>query len=77
MTSETLAAVMEPTILAAIHAEFGTEIAFDPDRLQAQAARLASAIAQGVANGLVPYLQSPATQVVGPGTPPPVIGSLA
>lgn len=65
LTAEAMKAAIQPTIEAALRAEFGTEIAVDEARSVAQIERLAAALAQGVADGLVPLLTNPAvTQVV-------------
>lgn len=70
MTADTLAAAIRPTILAALQAEFADEIGTDADTFSGQVGRLSQALASGIATGLVPYLQSPATVVTVPGQPP-------
>lgn len=63
MTTEGLAQALAPTIQAALVAEFGAELEQD-EAFAAKVERISRALAAGVANGLVPYLQGAETVVV-------------
>lgn len=61
MTTETLTAALTPAIAAALEASFA---AVPLPGGEEERAKLAAALASGIAAGLVPYLQSEQTVVV-------------
>lgn len=65
MTAAALATALTPTITAALQAEFADETAGSPDAFATKITRLSSALATGIAEGLVPYIQAQ-SQVVNP-----------
>ena len=73
MTVAGLAAARTPTITAALQAEFVAETAGSPEAFTAKLTRVSAALATGIAEGLVPYIQTQA-QVVNPAGA--VIGSV-
>lgn len=63
MTPAGLAAALTPTITAALQAEFAAETAGSPDAFATKITRLSAALATGIAEGLVPYIQAQAAVV--------------